>query len=159
MRKITILFLLIILLSGCATYKFQLGKKPYDKGYIASRDDYTILEYTIGKDKSVPENLELAKERFKRRRKIVEHYYKKMGYIENHFKMTFWNPFIYTFKTTKGLFRLPFVAISEYKYERNPRYREKIRKIEAEQDAREEAHLQKLRERLNAYIQRDMASE
>lgn len=88
MKKILILIALVVFLSGCATYKFQRGLKPYDKGYVVSRDDYTIVEYTIGKNNSVPD-LGLARQRFKKRRNIVEHYYKKMGYIENRFKMAF----------------------------------------------------------------------
>lgn len=159
MRKLFSLFLLLIFLSGCATYKFQLGKKPYDKGYVTSRDDYTILEYSIGRDNSLPADLGLAKERFKRRRKIVEHYYKKMGYIENHFKMTFWNPCIYTFKTMKGLFRLPFLAISDYRYEHNLKYKERIIEIEDEKEAREEAYIQGWKDKLNRYIQQDIVSE
>jgi len=158
MKRITGLFLLLIFLSGCATYKFQRGNKPYDKGYVVLRDDYTILEYTIGRDNSAP-GLKLAKERFNKRRKIVEHYYKKMGYIDNHFKMLFWNPCIYTLKTMRGIFRLPFIAISDYRYAHSPKYRERIKKIEAEKDAREETYLKELKDELDVYIQKDIASE
>lgn len=159
MKRITALFLLVTFLAGCATYRFQHGSKPYDKGYVASRDDSTILEYTVGKDNAVPDNLALARERFKRRRKIVEHYYKKMGYIDNHFKMIFWNPCIYTLKTMKGIFRLPFIAISDYRYAHNPRYRERMEKTEAQIDAREELRLQKFKDELSSYIQKDIARE
>ncbi len=145
---------------GCATYKFQLGKKPYDKGYVVTRDDYAILEYTLAGDNSLPDTLQLAKERFHRRRKIVEHYYKKMGYIDNHFKMAFWNPCIYTLKTMRGLFRLPFVAISDYRYEHNPAYRDRITKLEEEKELRQEGYIQELKEKLRGYIeQRDMSQE
>ncbi len=78
------------MLSGCAAYKFQRGNSPYDSGFVASRDGRVILEYTIGKEDSVPE-LDLAKKRFNKRRNLVEHYYKKMGYIKNNFKKTFWD--------------------------------------------------------------------
>ena len=78
MRKVILLVLLVVFLSGCATYKFQRGKEPYHKGYVVSRDDYIIPEYTTGKDNSVP-NLEIAKKRFKKRKATVEYYYKKMG--------------------------------------------------------------------------------
>lgn len=155
-----LLFIFFILNSlGCATYKFQRGKPPYDTGYVAARDDYTILEYTVGKENSLPSNVTLAKERLKRRHRIVEHHYKKMGHIDNHFKMTFWNPCIYTAKTMKGIFRLPFVAISDYRYEHNPKYRERIIKREAEEDSREEAYIQGLKEELDKYIQKDIAAE
>jgi len=90
MKKLSVLLFLFLILSGCATYKFQKGQSPYDKGYVASRDDRVLLEYTVGKDDSVPD-LGLAKERFKKRKGMVEHYYKKMGYITNNFKKTFWD--------------------------------------------------------------------
>lgn len=158
MNKILVLVTLVIFLSGCATYKFQRGKVPYDKGYVVSRDGYTILEYTIGPDNSVPK-LGLARERFKKRRKIVEHYYKRMGYIENHFKMTLWNPCITFMKGVGGVFRFPFIAVSEYRYERNPKYREKINARERAEDAKEEARIQELKEKVNTYIQKELNKE
>ncbi len=158
MRKILILFALAIFLSGCATYKFQRGKTPYDKGYVASRDDRTILEYTVGKDNSVP-SLELARERFKKRKNMVEHYYSKMGYIEGRLKSDFWDPAVLLLKFIGGIFRLPFIAASDYKYEHNPQYREKIIKMQQERDAKEEARIKKLKEELGSYIQNELAQE
>jgi hypothetical protein len=159
MKKIIVLFFLAVFLSGCASYRFQRAKEPYDnKGYVALRDDYLIPEYTIGKNNSVPD-LQLAKERFKKRKNTVEHYYKKMGYIENHFKMAFWDPCIFFLKIIGGVFRLPSVAIADYRYEHDPEYKEKIRKIEDERDAKEEAHIQKLKEELNIYIQQELTKE
>lgn len=158
MKKIVFLVVLAVFLSGCATYKFQRGKEPYNKGYVVSRDDYLILEYTIGKDNSVP-NLELAKERFKKRRKTVEYYYERMGYIENKLKGTFWQPIVLFTKFIGGIFRLPFIAVSDYKYEHDPQYREKIIKMQEEQEALEEAHIQNLKQELNSYIQGELAKE
>jgi len=158
MKKALVLFVFAVLLSGCATYKFQYGQKPYDKGYVVSRDDYTILEYTLGRDNSVP-GIKLAKERFQKRKNKVEDYYKKMGYIENHFKMAFYDPCIIFLKTVGGVFRLPSIAISDYKYEHNPEYREKIRAKEKEEDEKEEARIQKLKDELNIYIQEELAKE
>lgn len=158
MRKATIFVLLTLFLSGCATYKFHHGKEPYDKGYVVSRDDYSILEYTIGQDNTVP-GITLAKERFNRRKKIVEHYYKKMGFIENNFKKTFWNPATYFLKVAGGLFRLPFIVVSDYKYRHNPEYREKIRRLEDEKDTQEESRINKIKDELNVYIQQDLTKE
>jgi len=158
MKKLTYLIIIVFLLSGCATYEFHRGKAPYDKGYIVTRDDKTILEYTIGKDNSVP-NLKLARERFKKRRSTVEFYYKKMGYIDNRLVETFWEPVVLMVKLVGGIFRLPFIAISDYKYEHNPQYREKIRKILDERDAKEEARIKKFKEELNFYIQEELAKE
>ncbi len=158
MKKTILLVLLVVFLSGCATYKFQRGKEPYNKGYVVSRDDYIIPEYTIGKDNSVP-SIELAKERFKKRRQTVEYYYEKMGYIENKLKTTFWEPTVLFLKFIGGVFRLPSIAISDYKYEHNPQYREKIIKMQQEQDALEEARIQNLKKELNSYIQKELAKK
>jgi len=157
-KKILSVLLLISMLSGCATYKFSQGKPPYDKGYVASRGDYVILEYTIGRNSTVP-GLSLAKERFRRRRSIVEHYYKKMGYIENHFKMAFLNPVIYSLKFIGGFFRMPAVAISDYRYEHNPAYREKVKSREQKRDDSEAARIKNLKRELSLYIQRDLEDE
>lgn len=159
-RIAAILCASLTILSGCASYKFQRAQQaPYDKGYTASRDGYLIPEYTIGKENSLPGGVGLAKERFKRRRNTVEDYYKRMGYIENRFKMAFWDPCIFFLKTVGGIFRLPGVAISDYKYEHNPAYREKVIQREKEQDAKEAARIKELKSALNAYIQEDLESE
>ncbi len=143
---------------GCATYKFQRGKEPYNKGYVVSRDDYIIPEYTIGKDNAVP-SLELAKERFKERRRTVGYYYEKMGYIENNLKRIFWTPIVLFTKFIGGIFRLPSIAIADYKYEHDPQYREKVRKVQQEQDALEEARIQNLKKELNSYIEKELTKE
>jgi len=158
MKKWLLLFLLLSILGGCASYKFKRGQAPYDKGYVASRDDYTILEYTVGSNNTVP-SLALARDRFSRRRGTVEDYYKKMGYIENRFKMVFVDPCIFALKLIGGIFRMPFVAIADYKYEHNPEYRQKIKKMEEERDLKEEGRLQKLKEELHAYITEELAKE
>ena len=155
---VIIIFTAIFFLSGCATYKFHHGKPPYDKGYVVSRDDYTILEYTLGRDNTVPK-LKLAKERFKRRSNTVEDYYKRMGLIQNHFTMVTWEPCMSFLKIVVGVFRLPLVALSDYRYEHNPKYKEKIKKLEAEQDLRAENRIKTLKEKLNAYIQQDLAQK
>lgn len=158
LAKKLILFATLFLLSGCATYRFQHGKTPYDKGYLVSRDDRIILEYTIGKDNSVP-GIKLAKERYNRRKKIVEDFYKKMGLIENHFSMVVWRPTIVFWKMVGGVFRLPFIALSDYRCEHNAKYKEKIRNLEARQDALEKARKDKLKDKLNEYIKGDLEKE
>ena len=81
MKKILVLFFLGFILSGCATYKFQKPATSGAKGYLVCYDGKPILEYTVGKEKSLPD-LTLAKERFKRRRSTVEYYYKQMDLID-----------------------------------------------------------------------------
>jgi len=150
---------LAILLSGCATYKFQRGEKPYEKGYVVSRAGYIILEYTIGKDNNVAQDISTAKKRFYRRRSIVEYYYKRMGEIENRFKEAVVDPPLSVLKFIGGIFRLPWIAVSDYRYEHNSKYREMIKKREQQQDENEAARITKLKEYLNNYIQRDLALE
>ncbi|MEK6727440.1 MAG: PKD domain-containing protein [Candidatus Omnitrophota bacterium] len=159
MRKTTVLILSALLLSGCATYKFQKGQSPHDKGYVASREGYTILEYTIGTDNTVPLTVGLAKERFKRRRRVVEHYYKKMGNIENRFKEAVVDYPVMFFKLALGAFKMPGIAVKDFRYERNPKYRERIDKLEEEKEAQEQARIKKLKDALDNYIQKDVEKE
>lgn len=157
--RIIFLFLMILYLCGCATYRFHHGKAPYDKGYVVSRDDYTIVEYTIGKDNTVPRKIKLAKDRFQRRRNTVEDYYKRMGLVENHFTMVTWKPFCYLVKMIGGVFCLPFIGISEYRYNHNPVYREKIKAYREARDVAEEIRIQKLKDRVRAYAVEDAERE
>lgn len=154
MKKIALL-LPILLLCGCATYKFHHGTAPYDKGYIVSREDYTIVEYTLGRDNTVPK-IDLAKERFKRRKARVEDSYKRMGYIENRFKMAFWDPCTYFFKLVGGVFRLPFIAISDYRQGHDPVYKQRVRAAEQRKDSQEDELINKLKNGLQLYIDRDL---
>jgi len=156
------IFLLLVFcslsLTGCATYKFHHGQAPYEKGYVVARDDYDILEYTLGQNNTVPDR-KLAKTRFLRRRDIVEDYYKKMNLIENHFKMAVWDPASMFLKLIGGLFRLPFIAIADYRYEHDPIYKEKVNKMEKLKDEQEEARVRALKEKLSEYVQKDLEKE
>lgn len=158
MKKIAIL-ILVLFLSGCAPYKFQKGQPPYDKGYVASREGYTIVDYTIGKDNTVAQNVALAKERFRRRRRVVEDYYKKMGAIENRFKQAVIDYPVMFFKLALGVFKMPGIAIKDYRYNHSPKYRERIDKLEEEKETQEQARIKKLKDALNNYIQKDLAKE
>jgi len=159
MKKFALLFLAVIFLSGCATYKFQHGKVPFDKGYVALRDNYMIPDYTVGQDNTVPDDLSLAKERFKRRRNMVEYYYKQMGLIENHFKLTVWNHVVLLPKAVIGIFKLPFIAVNDHKYDTDPVYREKVRARDDVEDNKEEEHMAELKAKVAAYVQNDLAKE
>jgi len=158
MKKLIIVLPLILILAGCSTYKFQRGKAPYDQGYVVARDKRPILEYTVGKDNSVPD-IDIAKERFKRRRAQVEYYYKKMGYMENRFKQTFLDPPGLIFKFFIGLFRMPFIVTSDYRYNHNPKYKEKIDKLDENEYLAEKARIKDLRSKLDAYIKEDLIKE
>ncbi|MDD5115647.1 MAG: PKD domain-containing protein [Candidatus Omnitrophica bacterium] len=158
LRRVWFVLALSLLLSGCATYKFQKGSAPYDKGYVVSYDGKVIPEYTVGKNNSVPD-MGLAKERFKRRRSTVEYYYKKMGDIESRFKEILWDPPAMAIDFIGGVLRWPFIAVSDYKYNRNPGYREKVDRLDEEKDELEKTRVNDLRSKLKVYIEEDLARE
>ena len=55
MKKFIVLLILVSILSGCATYKFQKPASSGSQGYLVSYDGKSLLEYTVGKDKSLPD--------------------------------------------------------------------------------------------------------
>lgn len=156
LRKTIFLVFLSVFLCGCAGYKFQKGQPPYNKGYVASREGYTIVEYTLGKDDTVAEKVSLAKERFKRRRRTVEHYYKRMGAIENRFKEALVDYPVMILKLALGVFKMPGIAIHDYRYEHSLKYKERMDRLEDEKDAREQERINRLKGALNEYIRRDL---
>ena len=158
MRKTGLLLVLLLLLSGCATYSFKKGAVPYDKGYVATYDGKPIPEYTLGQNNSVPD-LVLAKERFNRRRATVEYYYKKMGQIEARCKELFWDPPVMCIDFIGGIFRWPFVAVADYKYNHNPQYKEKADRLDEQTDELEKARVNSLKAKLKDYIDGDLAKE
>lgn len=158
MKKITIILLAALFLSGCVTYEFQKSASSGSQGYLVSYDGKPIVEYTIGKEKSLPD-LTLAKERFKRRRQAVEYYYKKAGQIEPRFKEFFWDAPAMFVDFLGGILRWPFIAAADYKYNRNPKYKERMDQLDEQRDASEKARINNLKEKLNAYINEDLAKE
>ncbi len=173
------------MLTGCTTYRFHIkgqdgnsGKKGFmsnsgkkdsalstakalpaaNAGYVASYDGWVIPEYTVGSLNSFPD-LITARERFKRRRHDVEYYYKKMGKIETRFKAYLWDPPVLLVDLLGGILRWPFVAVADYKYNRNPVYKAKVDKLEEENDALEKSRQDNLKARLQAYISTDLKQE
>jgi hypothetical protein len=157
LKKISYLLLLAFILSGCTTYKFQ---KPdaSSQGYLAYYDGTPIAEYTVGREKSLPE-LTLAKERFKRRKSTVESYYKRMDQIESRLKAFLWEPPVMVVSFLGGVFRWPFIAVADYKYNHNPEYRAKVDRLDEEKETLETSRVNDLRKELNAYIAKDLAEE
>ncbi|MBU4252257.1 MAG: PKD domain-containing protein [Candidatus Omnitrophica bacterium] len=158
MKKITIILLAVLFLSGCATYKFQKPTASGTRGYLACYDGKPILEYTVGKEKSLPD-LNLAKERFKRRRPTVEHYCKQMGQIEPRLKAYFWDPPVMIAGFLGGVLRWPFIAVADYKYNHNPKYKARVDKLDEDKEALEAARVDGLRKKLAAYIAEDISKE
>lgn len=159
-KSICLIPLILLFLSGCATYSLKKGAAPpYNKGYIVTRYDRLIPEYTIGKDNMVPEDEQLARARFQRRRVEVESYYKKMGYIENRFRQNFVDPPVFMIRSVIGMLRLPFIAMDDYKYNHDPKYRESVDKKEDAEYKAEKERINALKAQLNAYITEDLSKE
>ena len=160
MKQALFLVLIILLLPGCASYKFQKAQTSKDgaPGYLVAREEKVIPEYTVGKDDSLPD-LKLAEQRFKRRKGMVEYYYKRMDYIQNRFHegVKIYGTLIGGMATS--LFRLPFVAISDYRYEHDQKYRARMQKYFEEKDAAEATRIAKLKNELSTYMQKDFSLE
>lgn len=156
--KKSLILLTVFLLGGCATYRFQKPDDSATAGYLAYYDGKPLAEYTVGKDKSLPD-LKIAKERFKRRRLEVERYYKQTGQIESRFRAYLLDPPEMLAGFLWGILRWPYTAISDYRYHHNAAYRDKVDKLDEQQDAFEEARQKSLKKELDAYIAKDLAEE
>jgi len=158
LKKFLVFIFLGFILSGCATYKFQKPTTSGAQGYLVYYDGKPILEYTVGKEKSLPD-LTLAKKRFERRRFTVEYYYKQMNLIESRLKETFWDTPAMLVDLLGGILRWPFVAVADYKYNRNPKYKEKVDRLEEQKEELEKVRINSLKEKLAAYIAEDLNKE
>ena len=154
MKRLYLIPFLVLFLCGCATYSIQEEKD----GFAVARYKKVIPEYTQGADNSFPQK-GLAQERFNRRRKTVEDYYKKMGFIDNRFKQVFMEPPLVFMQFIAGVFRMPFIMVSDYRYNRNPQYKERMDKIDDEKYEAEKARIKGLKDSLSLYIQEDLAKE
>lgn len=157
MKKFYIILALALLSSGCATYNVQQGKGQ-NSGFVVTRYDKIIPEYTVGLNGSFPDK-KVAEERFKRRREKVEHFYKQMGYIENRFKQIVVEPPLTLIRLIAGLFRIPFIAVSDYKYNHNPQYKEKMDRLEDAEYNEEKERVKGLKDKLSEYIKEDLSKE
>lgn len=161
MKKILMVLLCLALLSGCAPYKVVRDpKQPADKlGYVVTRDGVVVPEYTVGENGVIPDDSYLAKERFKRRKKTVEEYYKQMGLIDNRFKENVPDRLGYMLGIAGSVFTLPVRTYKSYRYACDADYRERVDKAQAQQEALEQARLDKLKAGLKDYIKRDLEQE
>jgi hypothetical protein len=158
LKRFYIALVFIILLSGCATYKTQKISSSSDGGFVVSRYGKVIREYTVGSGNSLPDK-KVAEERFKRRRPEVEYYYKQMGFINNRFKHIFVEPPLTLIQLVVGIFRMPFIAVSDYKYNHNPQYKAKMDKLEDLEYNAQRARVEGFKEKLNEYIKEDLSKE
>ena len=146
-----------LVLSGCAVHKFQKSAKH--GGYVVARFAYVIPEYTVDLENKAPSDFNLAKSRYLRRNDMVETLYIRMGQIENygrryftHFPRIMWSIFANTFK-------LPAHIVSEYRYDHNEKYRQKIDALDAQKKAKEERKINQLKEELKSYLTKDLEKE
>lgn len=153
-NRLRYFIVLCIFLCGCATYNIQQEKN----GFAVARYKKVIPEYTIGPEESFPDK-ELAEERFKRRKKTVEYYYKKMGFIDNRFKQVFIEPPVVFVKFVTGLLRIPFIMASDYKYNHNLQYKDRVDKLEDQRYEAERARIKELKGELKLYINEDLKKE
>lgn len=124
-----------------------------------ARFGYVIPEYTVNLDNKAPEDLSLAKDRFKRRKDTVESAYIKMGQIEDyitryitHFPKIMWSLLANTIQ-------MPFHIVSEYRYEHNEKYRQRIDDLDLQAKAKEEEKVSALKSRLREFIKQDLEKE
>jgi len=54
---------------------------------------------------------------------------------------------------------MPFIMVSDYKYNRNPQYKERMDKIDDEKYEAEKARIKGLKDKLSLYIKEDLAAE
>lgn len=157
LKNKTIALIVCLVLTGCTVHRFQKSEKY--GGQTVARFGYIIPEYTADLENKAPQNLALAKSRFIRRHDMVETYYIRMGQIESygrryltHFPRMMWSIFANTIK-------LPAHIISEYRYDTNERYRNKIDALDAQAKAREDAKTSQIKEQLKEFIRQDLEKE
>ena len=157
-RGILIILVFMFLVTGCASYKYEVVADPY-KGYVVKRNDYIIPEYTTDTKNIAPEDLKIAEARFKRRRDAVTDYYEKMGRVESQFRNIVLDYPLCLVTMVSAVFRLPSIIVSDYRYEHNPKYRARIDKRDEEKDRKEEERIGSLQKSLNRFIENDLRKE
>jgi len=146
-----------VFLSGCAVHRYEKSSKL--DGYAVARFGYVIPEYTVDLENKAPQDLAVAKERFKRRNDIVESYYLRMGRIESYFRRYVWHFPMIMWSIFANTLKMPFHIVSEYRYGNNPAYREKIDNLDARQKEIEDARQDKLRLELREFVRKDLEKE
>ncbi|MFQ5681303.1 MAG: hypothetical protein ACE5GG_04565 [Candidatus Omnitrophota bacterium] len=148
----------VLCFSGCAHYKYFSDAKGYGKGFVVSRNGTVIPEYTFGKEKDFPGDVELARARFRRRRRKVEYFYKKMDFLYH----PFWTSLSYPYALVGmvfGVMRFPFIIIADYRYEHDAVYRMKVDNLQAQRSRRENQRRLRWRRALGEFIKQDLERE
>lgn len=159
MNKIAISMILVagILFSGCAVHRFQ--KSEGLGGYAVARFGYVIPEYTVDLNKKAPADFKIAKTRFERRNDVVETYYLRMGQIESYFRRYVWHFPMIISSVAANFLKIPFHIVSEYRYDHDEQYRQRIDQLDQKQKLAEDTRIAKLRDELNEFIKKDLEKE
>ena len=149
--------LILSFASGCATYKI-LESSDYD-GYVYSRSANVIPEYTTDGDAKAPADKDLAKTRFKRRCKKVEHYYRHMGYIKGVAVSYLEFIRIFLFSPVLSPLIVPIHIYQQHRYYNNPEYRAMVDKQDEKDEEMRRRKVKQMKEDLKKYIEEDMIHE
>jgi PKD repeat protein len=82
-----------------------------------------------------------------------------MGLMENRFKSMFIDPPVFLFQAVIGVFRMPAIAIKDYKYNHDPKYREKVDLTDDVEYKAQKERIKSIKSELNNYIQEDLKRE
>ena len=142
MRRLIYLLIFIMIISSCApSYNFVKTEES-NNGYTIKRGPLYMPFFTVA-DGEYPEDLKLAKKRFKRRKRIVEGYYK-----ENDPEL-YDSSFLSVMKTLGVLLIYPLWVVTGFLKDEDDFYRE-VEGIEA---------YQKKKDQIKAYIEEDLKKE
>ncbi|MBU1122591.1 MAG: hypothetical protein ABIH71_02900 [Candidatus Omnitrophota bacterium] len=107
-KILTIGIIVLFILSGCSpAYRFVRGNEV-NKGYLVKKGRTEMPYFTVDISRQYPQNLKLARERFKRRREFIEKYYR------NEYPELFEGPFKSCIKFLSFYVFLPIAILREY---------------------------------------------
>ena len=134
----------LVFISGCLPV-YQYSHRA-DGGYIIKKCSDSFPEFTVDSENQYPQDLALAKKRFKRRGKFVEDWYKK------HEPEDITNPYIASLKMFAGLPLKPFKLVLAVLTKEPPE--------ETEEEAEEARRVySEARRGMEAYIAQDCEKE
>lgn len=157
MVRLIVLLLAVLSFCGCAVHKFQ--KSPELEGYGVLRFGYLIPEYTVDLNKKAPTDFKVAKERFNRRKDMVETTYIETGQIESYLRRYVTHFPIMICDFVYNTLAMPSHIIREYKYDHNEKYRQIVDERDAKEKAMEDKRRKELVDKLNEFIKQDLDKE
>jgi hypothetical protein len=145
-----------LFLSGCAAlYTVERGGKTYNNGYVVKRNNVIIPEFTIDTKNAAPDDPEIARQRFKRRRHKILKFYEQMGY----FRITAVEDGKFFVSAIAAPFRAPVEGLKINKYEHDPEYRAKVDAQDEEEENKEQEKLKAIEAKMKDFIVQDLKVE